>query len=92
MDERSLIFYHEKNSITDKILAVRLDGLFWSGNKVGCSLSLSLYTSFYLGLELTKTVTCTKTQGKVTLGLGWFQLTNTHHRSADVHLWLQVIT
>ena len=42
MDERSLIFYHEKNSITDKILAVRLDGLFWSGNKVGCSLSLSL--------------------------------------------------
>jgi hypothetical protein len=42
MVERPSIFSHKK-SIVDKILAVRLEGLFWATNKVGCSSGFGLW-------------------------------------------------
>jgi hypothetical protein len=42
MVERPSIFFHKK-SIIDKILAVRLEGLFWARNKVGCSFGFGLW-------------------------------------------------
>jgi hypothetical protein len=38
-------YYYDKS---DKILAVRLEGLFWAGNRVGCSFFLR--HEFGLGL------------------------------------------
>jgi hypothetical protein len=37
MVERPSICFHKKKSNIDKILAVRLEKLFWARNKVGCS-------------------------------------------------------
>jgi hypothetical protein len=37
--QEAIDFLHAEIKKTDKILAVRLKGLFWEGNKVGCSLS-----------------------------------------------------
>jgi hypothetical protein len=37
MVERLALFSHTKKSKNDKILAVRLEGMFWAGNKVDCS-------------------------------------------------------
>jgi len=34
------VFFHKKKSISDKILAIRLEALFWARNKVGCSFFL----------------------------------------------------
>ena len=36
-------FFFIKKSIIDKILAVRLEGLFWARNKVGCSFGFGLW-------------------------------------------------
>ena len=35
-------FFPLNKSIIDKILAVRLEGLFWTRNKVGCSFGFGL--------------------------------------------------
>jgi hypothetical protein len=35
-------FFAYGKSITDKIMAVRLEGLFWARNKVGCSFGFGL--------------------------------------------------
>jgi hypothetical protein len=42
MVERPLVFII-KNSIIDKILTIRLEGLFWARNKVGCSFGFGLW-------------------------------------------------
>jgi hypothetical protein len=42
MVERPSVFFIQK-SIIDKILAVRLEGLFWARNKVGCSFGFGLW-------------------------------------------------
>ena len=40
---RGCRFFSLKNSIIDKMLAVRLKGLFWARNKVGCSSGVGLW-------------------------------------------------
>jgi hypothetical protein len=40
-------FFFIKKSIIDKILAVRLEGLFWVRNKVACSFGFGLWASHY---------------------------------------------
>jgi hypothetical protein len=50
MVQRSSIFFHKKQK-TDKILAIRLKGLFWAKNKVGCSYSLGMGLDFGFGLR-----------------------------------------
>jgi hypothetical protein len=42
MVERPSVSFHQK-SITHKILAVRLEGLFWARNEVGCSFGFGLW-------------------------------------------------
>jgi hypothetical protein len=42
MVERPLVFFI-KESIIDKIFAIRLEGLFWARNKVGCSFKFELW-------------------------------------------------
>jgi hypothetical protein len=36
-------FFHIKKSIIGKILAIRLEGLFWARNKVGCTFGFGLW-------------------------------------------------
>ena len=39
-------FFFIKKSIFDEILVIRLEGLFWARNKVGCSFRFGLSTKF----------------------------------------------
>jgi hypothetical protein len=41
--ERPLVFFHMKISIIKKILAIRLEGLFWARNKVGYCVRFGLW-------------------------------------------------
>jgi hypothetical protein len=44
MVERPSVFFLIKKPIIGKILAVKLEGLSWARNKVGCSFGFGLWT------------------------------------------------